>query len=134
VLATYRPFGAAPRLSATAFERTLTSDDLLGCLRALPAAGVPRGVVLDNASLHTSKLIRAARKGLADRNLYLYFLPPYSPELNRIEPVFRQVKHQEGSWRSHTTRAGLREAVEQGFTNYARKLGPKSRSELRPAA
>ncbi len=25
----------------------------------------------------------------------LYFLPPYSPELNLIESVFRQVKHQE---------------------------------------
>src|SRR5262249_10866997 len=40
VLATYRPFGDAPRLSAAAFERTLTSDDLLGYLRGLPAAPV----------------------------------------------------------------------------------------------
>ena len=64
-------------------------------------------VVLDNASFHTSKVIRAARQGLADAGIYLYFLPPYSPELNRIEPVFRQVKHQEIPQRSHTTRAGL---------------------------
>ena len=61
---------------------------------------------------------------------YLYFLPPYSPELNRIEPVFRQVKHQEIPQRSHATRSGLREAVEAGFTNYARKLRPKSTREL----
>jgi putative transposase len=55
-------------------------------------------------------------------------------ELNRIEPVFRQVKHQEIPQRSHATRSGLREAVETGFTNYGRKLRPKIRRELRPAA
>ena len=91
-------------------------------------------VVLDNAGFHTSEVIRGAREGLAEAGIYLYFLPPYSPGLNRIEPVFRQVKHQEIPRRSHATRSGLREAVETGFTNYARKLRPRSRRELRPAA
>jgi putative transposase len=66
--------------------------------------------------------------------IYLYFLPPYSPELNRIEPVFRQVKHQEIPVRSHTTRSGLRDAVEQGFSNYGQKLRRRSPNELLPAA
>ena len=35
---------------------------------------------------------------------------------------------------SKATRAGLREAVETGFTNYARKLRPKSQRKLRPGA
>ena len=91
-------------------------------------------VVLDNASFHTSKVIGAARKGLAHLKIYLYFLPPYSPELNRIEPVFRQVKHQEIPVRSHTTRSGLRDAVEQGFSNYGQKLRRRSPNELLPAA
>jgi putative transposase len=69
-------------------ERTWNSHDLIGFLRALPWSKVPRVVVLDNASLHTSKLVRAAREGLAEAGIYLYILPPYSPELNRIEPVF----------------------------------------------
>jgi putative transposase len=133
-LAAYRPFGRAPRLDVFTAERTWDSHDLIGFLGALPWSKVPRVVVLDNAGFHTSKVIRAARKGLADRDIYLDFLPPYSPELNRIEPVFRQVKHQEIPQRSHTTRGGLREAVGAGFTNYSRKLRPKSRRELRPAA
>ena len=71
---------------------------------------------------------------LAAAGIYLYFLPPYSPELNEIEPVFRQVKYQEIPVRSHTTRAGLREAVEGGFGGYRRRLRRKSPGRLRPAA
>jgi transposase len=133
-LAAYRPFGRAPRLDVFTAERTWNSYDLIGFLKALPWSKAPRVVVLDNASFHTSKMIRAARRGLADLGIYLYYLPPYSPELNRIEPVFRQVKHQEIPVRSHTTRSGLREAVERGFNNYGRKLRPKNQRELRPAA
>src|SRR5437660_211887 len=54
--------------------------------------------------------VRAARPGLAKLGIYLYYLPPYSPELNRIEPVFKQVKHHEMPTRSFTTRADLRKA------------------------
>jgi putative transposase len=48
-----------------AFERTLSSDDLIAYLKALPQAQVPRVVVLDNASLHVSKVVQAAHPGLA---------------------------------------------------------------------
>lgn len=134
VLATYNPFGPAPRLSAAAFERTLTSEDLLEYLRALAAAPVPRVVVLDNAGIHTSKAFRARRKELAGLGIYLYYLPAYSPELNRIEPVFKQIKHHEIPRRSHKTRAELRASVESGFEAFGRKLDPKSARQLRPAA
>jgi len=80
VLATYEPLAPTPGLDALPFERTLTSDDLLAYLRdRLPAADVPRVVVLDNAGIHTSKVVRAARPGLAKLGVYLYYLPPYSP-------------------------------------------------------
>jgi transposase len=95
---------------------------VIGCLKALPWAKAPRVVVLDNAGFHTSKVVRAARKGLAESGIYPYYLPPYSPELNRIEPVFKQVKHHEIPGRSYTTRSGLREAVEWGFADYGRLL------------
>jgi putative transposase len=134
VLATYNPFGPAPRLAASAFERTLTSDDLLEYLRSLPAAKVPRVVVLDNAGMHTSKAFKARREELARQGIYLYYLPAYSPELNRIEPVFKQIKHHEIPRRSHKSKAELRASVERGFESYGRKLDPKSVEELRPAA
>jgi putative transposase len=133
-LAAYRPYDRAPRLDVFTAERTWNSYDLIGFLKALPWSKCPRVVVLDNAGLHTSKVIREARRELSSKGIYLYFLPPYSPELNEIEPVFRQVKYQEIPERSHTSRTGLREAVERGFGNYGRKLPRKYPKQLRPAA
>lgn len=120
---------------AAAFERTLASDDLLAYLKdRLPAADVPRVVVLDNAGIHTSRAVRAARPGLAKRGIYLYYLPAYSPELNRIEPVFKQVKHHDMPTRNFATQADLRDAVEGGFDAYRRRLASKRDNEPRLAA
>ncbi len=132
-MAAYRPLGPSPRLEVFTAERTWDSYDLLGFLRALPWTKAPRVVVLDNASIHTSQLIRQARHRVTTLGIYLYFLPPYSPELNQAEPVFRQVKHQEIPQRSFTTRSELREAVVLGFSNYARTLRSKYPKEVRPA-
>ena len=57
-LAAYRPFGRKPRLEVFTAERTWNSHDLIGSLKALPWSKAPRVVVLDNASFHTSKVIR----------------------------------------------------------------------------
>jgi len=51
-------------------------------------------VMIDNASLHAAKIVKAKLKEWEDRNLYLYFLPTYSPELNFIEIVWRKLKYQ----------------------------------------
>ena len=132
VLATYEPLAPTPGLDALPFERTLTSEDLLAYLRdRLPAADVPRVVVLDNAGIHTSKVVRAARPGLAKLGIHLYYLPPYSPELNRIEPVFKQVKHHDMPTRSFATREDLRAAVEAGFEVSRRRLRLKSDNQPR---
>ena len=135
VLASYAPHQPEPWLDALAFERTLTSEDLIAYLQErLPTAAVPRVVVLDNASLHISKVTKAARPGLARRGIYLYYLPAYSPELNEIESVFKQVKHHETPQRSHASKAELRGSVEQGFDSYSKKLRLKRDKQLRPAA
>jgi len=133
-LAAYEPYAATPWLDALPFERTLTSADLLVYLQALPQAKEPRVVVLDNASLHVSKAVKAQRPALARLGIYLYYLPAYSPELNEIEAVFKQVKHHEMPHRSHTSKAELRASVEQGFASYRAHLCPKRDKQLRPAA
>ena len=134
-LATYEPHAPVPALDVVPFERTLTSTDLLAYLRErLPAADVPRVVVLDNAGIHTSRAVKAARPELAKAGIYLYYLPPYSPELNRIEPVFKQIKHHDIPVRSYTTKAELRTAVEDGFDTCRRRLAGKGDREPRLAA
>jgi transposase len=133
-LAAYEPLAAEPWLGSCALERTLTSDDVLAYLRALPAASVPRVVVLDNAGIHTSKQVKAERPALRRAGIYLYFLPPYSPELNAIEPVFKQIKHHDIPIRSHPSKTELRASVEGGFATRGRYLRQKSNKAPRRAA
>ena len=45
----------------------------------------PTVLVLDNASIHKAHLVKAHLAAWAAEGLTLLFLPPYSPELNRIE-------------------------------------------------
>jgi Transposase and inactivated derivatives len=47
-------------------------------------------VILDNLGSHKSKAVRAALRAAGAR---LFFLPPYSPDLNPIEQVFAKLKH-----------------------------------------
>ena len=132
--ATYEPFAPVPGPDARPFDRTLTSDDLIAYPKDVPRADVPRVVVLDNAGIHTSKVMKAARTGLAKLGIFLSYWPAYSPELNRIEPVFEQVKHHEMPTRSFTTKADLRKAVEDGFESYRQRLRTKGNKEPRLAA
>lgn len=50
-------------------------------------------VVLDNARVHTSKAIQERRRYWEERNLFLFYLPPYSPHLNIIEVLWRELKY-----------------------------------------
>jgi transposase len=49
-------------------------------------------IVLDNASFHKAKLIQAHLATWQAQNLYLRFLPPYCPQLNLIETLWRKLK------------------------------------------
>ena len=56
----------------------------------LVAPAVP---VLDNASIHTALLMRERHATWAAAGLTLLFLPPYSPEHNKIEMRWHRCKH-----------------------------------------
>lgn len=49
-------------------------------------------IVLDNAKVHQNKKLKAVQKAWAKRGLFIFFLPPYSPHLNIIERLWKEVK------------------------------------------
>lgn len=55
---------------------------------------IPTVVVLDNASIHTSAAFKNKIHEWQAKGLTLYYLPPYSPELNKIEILWRFIKYQ----------------------------------------
>jgi transposase len=51
-------------------------------------------IILDNAPFHKSNLIEDKRLEWEKKGLYIWFLPTYSPHLNRIETLWRKVKYE----------------------------------------
>ncbi|WP_232215317.1 IS630 family transposase [Methylovulum miyakonense] len=54
----------------------------------------PCVVIIDNASMHTSRAFLARRDDWMAQGVVLHYLPPYSPELNLIEIVWRKIKYE----------------------------------------
>ena len=84
-------------------------------------------VIMDNLGSHKSKAVRDAIRAIGAR---LWFLPPYSPDLNPIEQAFAKIKHwmrmaqkrdMEDTWREAGRIAGTFPPHE--CANYFRNAG-----------
>lgn len=79
----------------------------------------PCVIVLDNYSVHRSGVVKAALADLERVGVGFYYLPPYSPELNRIEGLWRHIKHEELPVRSYRTLDALRATVAEVLNQHA---------------
>lgn len=111
-------------------RRHFTAADLIHLLTTRARTAVPLVVVLDNAGIHRARAIREALPRLRAHNVYLYYLPPYCPELNAIERTFRAVKHTDLPERRYTSAAALEEAVDAAYDRYETKLKRHNQSRL----
>ncbi len=70
------------------------SNDLIDCIDAFCKTITKKTIiVLDNAPILRSKIFNAKIKQWENQDLYIFFLPPYSPELNKIEILWRFIKY-----------------------------------------
>jgi len=125
-LAMLAPYGPHPSLTWDHVPRTLRSEDLLVMLEGIPRGPEPVVIVLDNAGLHRSKVIQAARPALEEQGITFYYLPPYSPELNAIEAYFGVIKRQEMPQRSYRTLDELDTAINVAFQRQETRLLTRS--------
>ncbi|AWM32194.1 IS630 family transposase [Hymenobacter nivis] len=54
----------------------------------------PTVLVLDNARLHHTAAFQARLQDWEDRDVHIFYLPTYSPHLNKIETLWRKVKYE----------------------------------------
>jgi hypothetical protein len=54
----------------------------------------PTVLVLDNAPTHRSELFLAQIEKWMKKDVYVFFLPPYSPHLNKAETYWRKAKYE----------------------------------------
>jgi transposase len=107
--------------SAKYWEKT-TAEIFGGFLGLLTEhVGKPIKLIIDNASIHTAKALRPIIDHLRGKGLTLYFLPPYSPELNRIERLWHKIKH---TWMTpkYRDKVTLEQDIEEIFNNFGSKF------------
>ena len=82
--------GRGHQCKALAIDDAEAFSGFLGLLKN--AAQKPLTVILDNPSIHKAKSLEPIVKYLKTQGVTLYFLPPYSPELNRTERFWHAMK------------------------------------------
>jgi putative transposase len=82
----------------------------------------PLEIVLDNYSVHTSRLVQAMTAQWQAAGITLRYLPAYSPELSAIEPIWNSIKQHELPTRSFGVLGDLKRAVDTAFAQKAAAL------------
>jgi transposase len=114
-------------LQAYSIEGSVTSDIVIDCIdKFCQTVTKWTVVVMDNAGIHKSKAFETKQGEWKKHQVELFFLPPYSPELNLIEILWRFVKyewidfHAYASWKTfvehiETVLAGFGEKYKINF-------------------
>lgn len=76
-------------------EQSINSDVVIACIDTFFAViDKPTVIVLDQSSIHTSDMVLDKIDEWKERGISIFELPPYSPELNLIEILWRSIKYQ----------------------------------------
>ena len=78
-------------------------------------------LVMDNASIHTSKRLQAQIPVWKERGVDIFYLPKYAPELNCIEILWRFIKYDWIELDAYTSWAHLVNYVENVLRNFGEK-------------
>jgi hypothetical protein len=78
-------------------------------------------VVLDNASFHKSKIFKANIAKWANKGLTLLYLPPYSPQLNIIEMLWKFIKYHWIEMSAYQSYSNMKEYVQRMLNEYGSK-------------
>jgi len=81
----------------------------------------PTVVILDNAPTHTSNKFQDKIDEWKEKSLSLYFIPPYSPNLNKIEILWKFMKYYWFALESYISFDNLWKYVEDVLSNYNKK-------------
>jgi transposase len=77
---------------------------------------------VDNYAVHKSGRVQEEIPALSLAGITICYLPSYTPELSKIEPIWQAVKHHEMTERSHTEVKELKRATEAALARKAATL------------
>lgn len=83
------------QLETYSSEQSITSDVVIACIDAFfPTVEKRTVIVVAQASIHTSDAIQDKLEEWGQRQIEIFQLPSYSPELNLIEILWRFIKYE----------------------------------------
>jgi transposase len=100
------------------FEGSINSTSVVACIDAFShQIKIPTTLVIDNASTHTSHEFNKNLKTWKEKGLTIYRLPPYSPELNIIEIIWRKIKYEWLPFSAYESYQSLKQELFQVLSN-----------------
>ena len=103
-------------------ETTYNTDKVISYMDNFVAQTVKKTVViLDNSPIHKSKKFMAKIEEWKEKDVLIFFLPPYSPELNLIENLWRRIKYQWIPFDAYICFQNLKERLAYVLSNFGEK-------------
>ena len=104
------------------FEGAANGNVVAACMDAFTEQITKKTIViLDRASIHTSKQVQQKIPEWRQKGLYLQFIPPYCPELNLIEILWKFVKYYWLDLSAYQSMALLKEKLHEVLENIGTK-------------
>jgi len=104
-------------------SQTINSDVVIACIDTFfSTVKKPTVIVVDQSSIHTSDAILDKLEEWQERNVIIFQLPVYSPQLNLIEILWRFIKYEwieinaYSSWETFVT--SVEEILKEFGKNY----------------
>lgn len=110
-------------LEAYECEGSMTSAAMIAFIDDFLTTRTQRtAIVLDNAPIHKSYEFQEAIKKWEEQDLFIFFLPTYSPHLNIIETLWRKIKYEWLKPRQYENVHTLKDAVIDIINSYNEKF------------
>jgi transposase len=110
------------KLHYQTFEGTLNSEKIIAVIdKFIPHIRKRTILVIDNAPVHHSKIFEKKINEWREQDLYIYFLPKYSPELNKIEILWRFIKYSWLPFDAYTNIQNFKERLNEILQNVGTK-------------
>lgn len=104
------------------FEQSVDTSVVIACFEAFSKTLKKKTVVaMDNASVHTSEEFEECLPTWKKKGLIIKYVTPYSPELNLIEILWRNIKYAWLPFSAYQCINALRDALENILKNFGSK-------------
>ena len=105
------------------FQGAIDASIAIACINSFAAKITrPTTLVIDNAPIHTSTEFQLMIPKWECQNLSLWFLPPYSPELNLIEILWKKIKYDWLPLEAYESFGHLKEILAQVLANIGKEF------------